>query len=140
MKRILLLIGVLALLSCGGRGGKKIEDNDIVHYKSELGDFTYQDHIGDDLQSALDSLLRLKTDLHDSVYEVGTEPLNVGWVLATGHCFGGEGTKACVNRYKNDDRNFYVVVFKHPNKSTYICPPSDILDNQGNWYLLTQKN
>ena len=140
MKKLLLLIGVLSLISCGSGGGKKIKDSDIVHYKSELGDFTLQAHIGDDLQSALDSLLRLKTDLPDTQYVVATEPLNVGWVLATGHCFGGEGSKTCVNRYKNEDRSFYIVAFKHPDKATYLFPPADIIDNQGNWYLLTPKS
>lgn len=134
MRRALLLLCLLTLMSCAGRDGKNIKDSEIVFYRCELGKFWFQEHIGNDKESALDSLMKLKTNLPDTSYVVALEQVNVGTVLATGHCDIDKPGKACVHRYSNDDKQFYAVTFKRGN--LYLQPPEDIIDNQGNWYIL----
>lgn len=134
MRRLLMLLCLVTLISCAGRDSKNIKDSEIVFYRCDRGKFWFQQRIGDDMDSALDSLLKMKSNLPDTPYVVVTEQVNVGTVVATGHCAIDKPGKACVHRYGNTDKQFYAVSFKRG--ALYLQPPDDIVDNQGNWYKL----
>ena len=118
MKNILyiaVLVAIFALISC-----ERTNDgtNDVADgtYKCDVGYITLQARIGGDFDSALDSLLKVKTVLPDTPYVVVPEALNV--------------------EYNTDDRCFYTIAFKREANGAYLQSPSDVLDTRGNWYLL----
>lgn len=115
--RFIILFGVIALLSCEKNSDGTNDVADGGTYKCDVGYITLQAQIGGDLDSALDSLLKVKSVLPDTPYVVVPETLHV--------------------EFSADDRSFYTIAFKREENGAYLQSPSDVLDTKGNWYLLS---
>lgn len=115
--RFIILFGVIALFSCEKTSDGANDAADGGTYKCDVGYITLRAQIGGDLDSALDSLLKVKTVLPDTPYVVVPEALHV--------------------EYSADDRGFYTIAFKREENGAYLQSPNDVLDTKGNWYLLS---
>ena len=115
--RFILLFGLAVLFSCESTDDDANGVTDNGTYKCDVGYITLRARIGEDLDSALDSLLKVKTVLSDTPYVVVPEALNVEYIA--------------------DDRCFYTITFKREENGANLQSPSDVLDTKGNWYLLS---
>ena len=85
-------------------------------YSFSAGYIKYEATLGEDLDSALDSLLTVIDYRPADTHIVATELVEVD--------------------YPDDDRLFYWVAFKDTNKRTYLQSPKDVLDTKGCWYKM----
>ena len=68
--RFILLFGLAVLFSCESTDDDANGVTDNGTYKCDVGYITLRARIGEDLDSALDSLLKVKTVLSDTPYVV----------------------------------------------------------------------
>ena len=83
-------------------------------YLCDVGYIRYEATIGDDFDSALDSLLKKIVYRPAEPYIVVPEPINVV--------------------YPTNDRSFYLIAFKDTVDRVYLQSPMDVLDTKGCWY------
>jgi hypothetical protein len=82
------------------------------------GSITYRDRIGNDLNSAIDSLVKLRILLLEGLtaeeYYIDKEMITVD--------------------FNYDDRKFYSIGFRRKNNDMYIFSISDVIDSNGNCF------
>lgn len=85
-------------------------------YRCECGNVVYIAQIGDDFDSALDSLLKVIPVLPNRPYSVVPQEIRVD--------------------YPYDDRKFYAIAFRDGPEGMYLQSLFDVLDTKGCWYYI----
>ena len=114
MKKITLLLSIVLFLACG-----KDDAQDGV-YAFGAGYLEYEATIGNDLDSALDSLLKVVP--YDDMY--------------SGSPYLIETEKMDRVDYLSDDRDFYMVKVMDSITGYILGSPSNAIDTKGSWYRI----
>ena len=115
-KAILLSLSAIVLFAACERndGSKRI-------YNFGAGYIKYEATIGNDFESALDSLIKVIpfNRLYDRPYYIDPEVMNRDRI-----------------DYPSNDREFYMIIVRDSITGLNLSSPSNVLDTKGDWYKI----
>ncbi len=113
MKRGIFILLVVFFTACGKNSEKTYKVTEGI-----CGSIAYNSKIGDDLNSALDSLTKL------------SEPLLEGMTVEEYYI----EQEAILVEYIYDDRKFYAISYKRRIDNIHVFATSSVIDSKGCYY------